>query len=113
MAAQLAMAEFVRAACSAVYLLNRRYAPFYKWMHRGLKDLPVLPEIYGMLNRLAVLPDGRERQDLVEGICSHIAAELVRQGLSSVHSDYLLDHCPDLMARIQDPLLRRSHIMED
>ena len=66
-----------------------------------------------MLAELSALPDGRERQDLLEGICSHVAAELVRQGLSGMHSDYLLDHCPEMMERIRDPLLRRSHIMED
>lgn len=36
-AAQLALAAFMDAAMSAVYLLNRRYAPFYKWRHRDYR----------------------------------------------------------------------------
>ena len=41
-AAYLACAEFIKAALSAVYLLNRRYMPFYKWSFRGTDDLPLL-----------------------------------------------------------------------
>ena len=111
--AQLALAEFIKAACSVTYLLNRRYAPFYKWLHRGMKNLPLLPELYGMIKELSLLPDSRERLDLLEGICSHIAAELARQGLSSTSGSFLLDHCPDIMERIHDPQLRRTHFMEE
>jgi len=112
-AAQLALGEFIRAACSMTYLLNRRYAPFYKWLHRGLRDLPLLPELYGMLDQLAALPDGPARQELIEGICRHMVAELSRQGLTTRSGDFLLDHCPEMMEHIQDPRLRRSHIMEE
>ena len=112
-AAQLALAEFTKAACSMTYLLNRRYAPFYKWLHRGLQNVPILPEMYGMVKELSLLPDGKNRLELLEGICRHIAAELSRQGLSSTSNDFLLDHCPEIMERIQDPQLRRTHFMEE
>ena len=36
-AAMLALDEFVRQAISMVYLLNRTYMPYYKWMFRGGK----------------------------------------------------------------------------
>ena len=38
-AAMLALAEFVNAACGAVYLLNRRHMPYYKWQLRGMEGL--------------------------------------------------------------------------
>lgn len=41
-AAFLAMAEFIRHGMEMIYLLNNRYAPFYKWMHRGLGELEKL-----------------------------------------------------------------------
>ncbi len=112
-AAQLALDEFIKAACSMTYLLNRRYAPFYKWLHRGMKDLPILPELYGMVEELCLLPDGQTRQELVEGICLHTIGELKRQGLTSARGDFLLEHCPEIMERIRDPDLRRTHIMEE
>lgn len=51
-AASLALNEFVRQAMSMLYLLNRRYAPYYKWMFRGLRDFPILPEVPPLLLRL-------------------------------------------------------------
>ena len=41
-AAEYAKAQFAADAISMIFLLNKRYKPFYKWMHRALKDLPVL-----------------------------------------------------------------------
>ena len=37
-AAMLALDEFVRQAISMVYLLNRTYMPYYKWMFRGMEN---------------------------------------------------------------------------
>lgn len=38
-AAELALSEFIGKAIFMIYLLNRCYTPFYKWMHRGLREL--------------------------------------------------------------------------
>jgi len=112
-AAQLALAEFSRSAMSLTYLLNRRYAPFYKWMHRGLRDLPVLPAMHGQLDRLSRTLEVEQAVQIIEGICLTVMHELRRQGLSSGTSDFLLDHCPEMMAHIQDPQLRQTHIMKE
>lgn len=110
-AAQLALGEFMRAAMSLGYLLNRHYAPFYKWMHRGLRELPKLPRLYDQMQ--ALCQQGADAQTVIEGVCINAAAELRRQGLSDSASSYLLDHCPQIMEHIQDPALRESHIMEE
>lgn len=110
-AAGLALAEFSRAAMSLAYLLNRRYAPFYKWMHRGLRGLPKLPRLYDQLE--ALFQGGNGAVELVEGICLTVAAELRRQGLSGSQDTFLLAHSAELTARIRDPELRKTHIMED
>ena len=41
-AARIAEAHFISDTISMVFLLNRQYRPFYKWMHRALKQLPSL-----------------------------------------------------------------------
>ena len=38
-AAEIALTEFVKESMHLVYLLNKTYAPFYKWMHRGMQNL--------------------------------------------------------------------------
>lgn len=112
-AAQLALAEFTRSALFMVYLLNRRYAPFYKWMHRGIQELPKLRRVGVQLEALSQERDPLRATELIEGICLNTAAEWARQGLSSLNSPFLLDHCEGMMALIRDPELRSAHIMEE
>ena len=38
-AAALALDEFVRNAADMVFLLNRRFAPYYKWVFRAMRDI--------------------------------------------------------------------------
>lgn len=111
-AALAAEAAFVGAACSAVYLLNRRYMPFYKWMHRGLSALPLLGG--EMFDALAALADAqgdraavyRKKTDVVESISAMLISTLGRQGLSDAASDFLLDHGLSVQSRIQDETIR-------
>ena len=42
-AAQLAAVEFVKSTMAAVFLLSRRYQPYYKWSFRAMRALPELP----------------------------------------------------------------------
>jgi hypothetical protein len=106
-AARMAVAEFTDAACSMIYLLNNRYKPFYKWMHRGLKDLPVLgEESYGLLATLAVCDSLEESERSIEAICALIIRELRGMGLSDSPSDFLLDHGPRIQRKIKDEFLR-------
>lgn len=112
-AAELALAEFARAAMSMGYLLNRRYAPFYKWMHRGLQGLPILPRLYDQIHTLYREESSTRKTELIEGICLLTAAELRRQGLSDSFDSFMLSHGQNMMSRIQDAVLRKTHIMED
>lgn len=112
-AAELALAEFIRAGLSMVYLLNRRYAPFYKWMHRGTRDLPVLPRAYGQFLNLAEARDGDEKVERIEGICVTVVAELRRQGLTAGGESFLQAHCQAIMDGIQNPKLRHTHVMAE
>lgn len=43
-AAAMALHEFVSAGLSMIFLLNRRYMPYYKWSFRAARELPVLRE---------------------------------------------------------------------
>jgi hypothetical protein len=110
-AAHSADAKFVEDAISLVFLLNRRYRPFYKWMHRALKDLPILGKhVHDRLLDLVLAHDGGVGEDLyhrknatIEDISQILIKELRRQGLSDSQSDFLLDHGPIVQGRIQDP----------
>ena len=85
LAAELAKVEFLKAALSMVHLLNRKYAPFYKWMARSAKQMEKLPRAASMLEQLSLLQpagdDGAAAVNLIERICALVTGELKRQGL--------------------------------
>lgn len=106
-AAHMAAAEFMDAAISLVFLLNRRYKPFYKWMHRAVAELPVLGrQTHAALARLAA--GGPNGEAVIEELCALTAAELRRQGLSDCPDDFLLNHSPSVHLRILDPALQQT-----
>ncbi|WP_062076976.1 DUF4037 domain-containing protein [Demequina globuliformis] len=133
-AAWLAVGEFVRAAASVTYLLNKPaqvgYLPYYKWQFAALRRLRERP-----LARLAAVPGDltavmrtasaaclggaafgeggkgvtRAVQQLtaqVEAVCASVADELRTQGLSDVEDPFLEHHRPALAAKVVDPWLR-------
>ncbi len=91
---------------SLVFLLNKKYAPFYKWMHRALKRLPVLGKtVYGMITDLLAEDDHQKKSRIIEKICSKIIEELRLEGVSDSNSDFLLDHAGSIHSRIADQVL--------
>lgn len=112
-AAALALSEFMQAGMSMVYLLNHRYAPFYKWMHRGLKELDLLSETAGMFETMAdPETSAAEKQDAVETVCGLVAGEWKRQGLTRGGDPFLQVHLDELMGHIKDEGLRRMHWLD-
>lgn len=110
-AASLALSRFMEAGLSMIYLLNKRYAPFYKWMYKGILGLPVLKSVRSLFLALMEKGDYAARRMLIEQICLLVSGELCRQGLSDCKDSFLLNHCSSIMDRIQDSTLRASHVM--
>ena len=101
--ARIALSEFMKHTMSMVYLLNRTYAPFYKWMHRGMERLLVLPEIRDILSALVDFPAGDERiPQTIEMIVALIIAEMKKQGLTSGEDNYLDNHTDKILKSIPE-----------
>lgn len=133
-AAQLALAEFTQHAMSMIFLLNRRYMPFYKWAHRALAGLPVLgAEMHALLAELAVTglqpeawadPNGPDPQRLrrlnlddrnivlIEKVCGLVKQRLQYEGLTGSDDDFLAEHAGHIISRITDPGLKSRHLLE-
>jgi len=100
--------KFCTDAITLVFLLNRRYAPFYKWLHRAVRDLPFLgPPVHERVAVLLKTEGPAEKAQIMEAIAGLLIDEIRRQGLSDSPSDFLLDHAPLVHARICDPQLRQ------
>ena len=113
-AAQWAETKFITDTISLGFLLNKQYRPFFKWMHRALKDLPVLgSDLHqGLANLVSIHEDNLEgslydqKNQLMEAISQLLIEELRRQGLSDSPSNFLLDHGPIVQSKIQYSQIR-------
>ncbi len=51
--ANLCIAKGTESAMELCYLLNRQYAPYYKWLKRGFENLSIAKEVEGLLAKLS------------------------------------------------------------
>lgn len=109
-AAQYAETKFAADAMSLVYLLNRRYAPYYKWLRRGLVGLPRLGDFMAEQVEILAVCRSEEKPSVIGTICLAIVAELRAEGLSRLDSPFLVDHGPLVQERISHPGLRRMNV---
>lgn len=110
--------QAVKSTMALVYLLNRKYAPYYKWMRKGMDTLPVLPELGAILDAMAQVGcqsgawEGKKynpyevnmADPLVkafEMIASMILAEMNRQGIVEGDNPFLDIYSKQLLAENQ------------
>ena len=129
-AAHMALSEFVQYTGSCCFLLAGQYMPYFKWMHRRMKELPVLTGVAEKLEKLTLLPSQRDKWDLtkpkeyrfslntadekvvlIEEIAGMIAAELRRQGLAEGKDSYLEPYAAEVESRIEDQVLRTANLV--
>lgn len=114
-AAQLAAGEFVSSTMSAVFLLNRRYQPYYKWRFRAFRGLDKLSELAQPLEQLLTTandPDNAKAKTvLIEQICATVRAELCAQNLSDALGDDLERHAYAVNNKIENGELRNLHVL--
>lgn len=129
-AAQMALSEFIQNTGSACFLLAGQYMPYFKWMHRRMRELQALSDVAEKLEKLTLLPSQQEKWDtkkpeqyrfslntsdekvvLIEEIAGVIAAELRRQGLAEGQDSYLEPYAAEVESRIEDPVLRTANLV--
>ena len=114
-AAQLAVTEFVNAALKVIFLLNKKYIPYYKWAFRALKDLEKLNDLYAFLEYLISSGNSQsetiKKQEIIEKISSVISEELVFQNLTKSDSSDLERQAYMVNDRIKDSNIRNLNIL--
>lgn len=108
----LTLSEFARNVSSLIFLLNTPasagYAPYYKWRFAALRTLSKrmgtrLADLCPLLEDTLVQPT----QEKIDQICARIVDQLVSDGLSTSHEDFLEWHRPYIESHISSdsPLL--------
>ena len=112
-AAAMALGEFVKNAVSLIFLLNFRFAPYYKWQFRAMKKLPALGELAFVLEELLIREATvAEKCARLEHVCAVCLEFLRNAGLTDRSESYLEPHAFEVMKQIRSHALRQLHVME-
>lgn len=113
-AAFQALDRFIEASMSLVYILNKRFRPYYKWAHRCLGTLPHLG--IDVHDNVTILVDRfQERNyanalDCIEKICVCVVEELHRRKLTDSFDPFLMPQALQVNTRIKDNGFRAKPI---
>ncbi|WP_300465226.1 DUF4037 domain-containing protein [Desulfobacula sp.] len=107
-AAAYALNTFCSDIVSLVFLLNKKFVPFYKWKHRAVKALGILGrQIHDDISQLlSANEDMGKKSTIMENMSARVITEIKHQGLSEATGDFLLDHGCAVQQRITDTTLR-------
>ena len=114
-AAQLAALEFVKHTLSAVFLLNDRFMPYYKWQFRALKELPILGNLGDSLYFLMSYENSKDyvqlKCDMIEDVASLVITALQDQSMTKAICGDLEKHAYSVNDSIKDASLRNANIL--
>ncbi|MBR5262918.1 MAG: DUF4037 domain-containing protein [Clostridia bacterium] len=114
-AAQLAVGEFVNTALKVIFLLNKKYIPYYKWTFRALRELEILNGLYENLEYLISSgnseQEAQKKQNIIEEISACVVEELRIQGLTKAPSNELEKHAYAVNDKIKDNNIRNLHVL--
>lgn len=114
-AAQLAIGEYVSNCMSAVFHLNRKYMPFYKWSFRALSQLEKLGQIAPSLEILLTTGNTSQlaetKKKLIDKISFLIVEELKKQQLTQSDGNDLGVHAYSVNEKVSDISIRNAHIL--
>lgn len=57
--AHIALSEYMKGIMDLVFLLNKKYAPYYKWQHKAMASLEILPEVGDILTAIGDMESQR------------------------------------------------------
>lgn len=118
--AGICIAEGMKSAMEICYLLNKTYAPYYKWMRKGMEQLDRLNGVGSLLDHISGLGlqkdawenvsytssqinDKDEVVHTFEKVAEQIVAEMGRQGLTEAGAGqdlFLENYCRKLLDEV-------------
>lgn len=114
-AAQLAVFEFVKATINVIFLLNKRYVPYYKWCFKALRSIEKLSSLCDTLEFLISSENDsaliETKTAVIEDAAKMVIDELQEQDLTEAICLDLEKHAYSVNDRIADEKIRNLHIL--
>lgn len=115
-AANIALAKYMQSIMQVVYLLNKKYCPYYKWQKQMMNSLEILPEVGNIMEAICDMPSQRNAwenfiytgktnpEDMIAQTIEIVAAlvvnELQQMGLSASSDAYLEEQAREVLKHI-------------
>ena len=114
-AAQLAIFEFVKSALRVIFLINKKYIPYYKWSFRALRELPTLSSLHDPLEFLISSANSEDnaniKNETIRSICNEILMVLEKESLLHLEGDDLEAYAYEINSKISEERIRNMHIL--
>ena len=116
-AAQVALAKFVEDGVSLAFLMNRKYAPYYKVAYRVMKNLNEFNDLYNRFEFLLTENNKGDnytkKREIIESIAKEFIDYFKENHLTKATCNNLDTHAYSIIDNIKDPELRNLNIMID
>ena len=113
-AAQLAAVKFAESAMKTVFLLNKKYMPYYKWSFRALRQLEKMSNLADSLEYLITSENDEQSSEtkylVIEDIASIVINELQEQEITKAICGDLEKHAYSINDFIEDSEIRNLNI---
>lgn len=114
--AALSLKLFVEHAINLAYLLNRKYAPYYKWKAKGMQYFTRLSDLHEMLEKLLELDceeKEAESRQLIEEIAARFLEELKTEQLLEGEDTYLEHYAAAIFERAENMDRKKEDLVEE
>lgn len=113
-AAQLAICEYVKEVISVIFLLEKRYKPFYKWQFRAIESTSFASlrgDLEGLMTTGNTLGEAVEKRSRIRSVNAALGDAIRAQGLSDYDGLHLDSFAYCVNGKIKDPHIRNLHIL--
>lgn len=107
----LSKKTFIDALLPTLFLIEKRYMPFYKWVFSSLRSSNFYPEkLYQDIEKIMYSDMNKACIDMVDGICVYVADWLRYLKYTKEADNFLETIAKDIYSNIKDEYLRSLNI---
>ena len=112
----MAVFEFAKCAMQVMFLLKKRYAPYYKWSFRALRELgedglAFSKQLEFLITSANDEESVRKKTETIEAVCKTVSTMLNGQNLTQADSAEMEQQAYIVNNFIADNNIRNMHIL--